>query len=357
VIDGRPTAVLLGIDGGNTKSIALVATPDGAILGSGRSAGSSDLHAVPLEEAIERLDAAADAGLGAANAELGGAVGIGGARSPGDAVAGRTEVVAAGLSLAGADWPEDFDAVRAPFVGRWGTVTIENDAIGALRAAIPAGPGVVVVCGTGAATGARGVDGTTWHSSFWQLAQGAHELGVQGLDAIVRAELGIGPQTALTREILEALGEPNVEAALHRITGRATKRRREQASLAPVVLDAAEAGDGVASAIVRAHGMDLGRSAVAAARRVGIEGTPFILALAGGVLRHHGRVLRDALISVVLEGSPAVRVVRPTREPAAGALLLAFDAAGIAVTAEVDARLRATMPAAELFDTRQTGRR
>jgi N-acetylglucosamine kinase-like BadF-type ATPase len=335
--DGPP-GVLLGIDGGNTKSIALVAAADGAILGAGRSEGSSDLHRVALDEALAKLDEAARAALTAARERL--------------ATAGGTpRVQAAALSLAGADWPEDFALVEGPLRERWGAVTVGNDAIGALRAAIPAGPGVVVVCGTGAATGARGADGRTWHSSFWQLAQGAHELGVDGLHAIVRAELGVGPPTALTERILAALREPTVEAVLHRITGRATKARREQSSIAPVVLDAAEDGDEVALRIVRGHGTQLGQIAAAAAQRVGIEGTPFTLALAGGVLRHDGRTLRDSLTSVVLERSPDVRVIQPTLEPAAGALLLAFDGAGIAVTAAVEERLRATMPSAELFDT------
>jgi N-acetylglucosamine kinase-like BadF-type ATPase len=136
------------------------------------------------------------------------------------------------------------------------------------------------------------------------------------------------------------------------MTGRATKGRREHASIAPVVLDTAEAGDALAAELARAQGESLGRVALAAARRVGIAERPFTLALAGGVLRHRGRILPDAVAGVVLEAAPATRVVRPSLEPAAGALLLAFDASGIAVDAAVDEQLRSTMPAAALFDTR-----
>jgi N-acetylglucosamine kinase-like BadF-type ATPase len=344
---GFEARLLLGVDGGNTKSIALVAKPDGSIVGFGRSAGSSDIHAVALDEAIARLEAAADAALAAAGQ---------GPAPVAEPDAGSLDrpaaTLAAAFSLAGADWPEDFVELGDRLGRRWPGATVANDGIGALRATIPEGPGVVVVCGTGATTAARGRDGRTWHSSFWQDAQGAHELGVVGLRAVYRAELGIGPPTSLTRDVLAALGEPTVEAVLHRITGRATKRRREQAWLAPIVLDAAERGDEVAVAIVQAHGRDLGRMAVAAARRVGIDAEPFTLALAGGVLRHGGRVLPDALAAVVHEAAPAAVVIRPALEPAAGALLLAFDAAGIPVTRAVDARLRETMPPAELFDTR-----
>ena len=336
-MSGEPDAgaLLLGIDGGNTKSIALVATVDGSIVGAGRSAGSSDLHAVPFDEAMARLDEAAGAALAAAGEHPGG-----------------RKVIAAAYSLAGADWPEDFVAAHEQLDRRWPAVGVVNDAVGALRAAIPEGPGVVVVAGTGAATGARGNDGRTWHSSFWQLTQGAHELGVAGLEAVFLAELGIRPPTALTAAVLGAFSEPSVEAVLHRITGRGTKGRREQASLAPVVLDVADREDPVAVGIARAHGVRLGEFALAAARRVGIERQPFTLALTGGLLRHGGRILPDALIDTVLAAAPGTTVVRPDLEPAAGALLLAFDAAGIQVDESVDRRLRATMPPADLFDTR-----
>ncbi len=324
--------LLLGVDGGNTKSIALVAAPDGTILGAGRSPGSSDISAEPGDVALGRLMAASDTALAAANAE-------------------DRDVAAAGFSLAGADWPEDYELLGTRLGTRWPASVIVNDAVGALRAAIPDGPGVVVVVGTGAATAARGVDGRTWHSSFWQDTQGAHELGVEALRAIAWTDLGIAPPTALTALVLESLGEPTVEAVLHRLTGRATRGRREHASLSAAVLDAAEHGDATAGAIVDRHGARLGRLALGAARRVGIVDKPFVLALAGGVIRHAGARLRDAIVAAVLEGAPRTTVIRPTLEPAVGALLLAFDHAGLAITAAIDGRLRATLPPVELWDT------
>jgi len=329
-------ALLLGVDGGNTKSIALVATPDGSIVGAGRSLGSSDIYAVPEDEAIRRLHEAADAALAMAGRSAGNRAGAGDAA----------------FSLAGADWPEDLELLMARLRERWPRATVVNDAIGALRATNPHGPGVVVVCGTGAATAARGPDGRTWHSSFWQEAQGAHEMGVRALQAVYRAAIGIDPPTALTPAILAALGEPDAETLLHRATGRATRGTIEPRRLAAVVLDAAEAGDAAALTIVRDHGTELGRMAVAAARRVGIERQSFDLALAGGVIRHAGTALTDAIARAAAERAPEVRIVRPSFEPAVGALLLAFDTAGVLVSASVDRQLLATLPPSGLFDTR-----
>jgi N-acetylglucosamine kinase-like BadF-type ATPase len=347
----RAPALVMGIDGGNTKTIALVATLDGAIVGTGRSQGSADIHLAAVDDAIARLASAGDAALHQAHERVARDREAGRRARDAGLPPGVAAVAAVALSLAGADWPEDFATIEERLGGRWGPTTIVNDAIGALRAAIPDGPGVIVVCGTGAVTGARGIDGRTWHSSFWQLAQGAHELGVQGLHAVVRAELGIGPPTALTARILGAFGEPTVEAVLHRLTGRETRARREHSSIAPLVLDAADAGDPVAAAIVQRHGADLGRFAVAAARRVGIEDSAFPLALAGGVLRHPGRRLIDALTAEVLAAAPGARVSQADLEPAAGALLLAFDAAGVSIDTTTEATIRGSMPPPDLFDT------
>jgi N-acetylglucosamine kinase-like BadF-type ATPase len=220
-----------------------------------------------------------------------------------------------------------------------------NDAIGALRAAVPTGPGVVVVCGTGTATGARGPDGTTWHSSFWQETQGAHELGVRALQAIYRAELGIDPPTALTGRILAATREPSVEAVLHHASARGIRDRRDPAILAPVLLDVAAEGDPAARRIVARHGASLGRMAVAAARRVGIAlERRFLVALTGGVVRHASSVLPDAIAAEIRSSAPEVVVVRSDVEPVVGALLLAFDDAGVPAGRFVRDRIAATPP-------------
>jgi N-acetylglucosamine kinase-like BadF-type ATPase len=322
--------LFIGVDGGNTKAVALAARADGSIVGAARELGCSDIYAVPVDEAVERLLRVTDDALAQAAGRNAGVAGV-------------------GFSLAGADWPEDIALLETRLRGRWPAAVVVNDAIGALRAAIPTGPGVVVVCGTGATTGARGPDGRTWHASFWQLPQGAHELGVFALHAVYRAALGIDPPTLLTESLLAATGEPDVEAILHRTTRRERRDGRLAATLAHVLLDAAEEGDPTALDLVRTHGTALGRTALAAARRVGIENDRYTLALAGGVLRHAGTVLRETIVATVRADAPRVAVAGSRLEPAAGAVLLAYDAAGVAVAQAVEDRLHETMPA--IFDT------
>ena len=70
----------------------------------------------------------------------------------------------------------------------------------------------------------------------------------------------------------------------------------DEARLAPLVLDEAEAGDRVATAIVEGFGRQLGLHAVAAARRVGLGPEPFPLVLAGGVDVDHAGAHGHAVV-------------------------------------------------------------
>jgi N-acetylglucosamine kinase-like BadF-type ATPase len=333
---------VLGVDGGNTKTIALVADGDGVVLGSGRG-GCSDIYgAGSPEAALVQIDAAVGAALHAAGVAPDG-------------------LDASAFSLAGADWPEDFALLRAALEQRgFGrNLDVVNDGIGGLRAGSPDGCGVAVICGTGVATAARAPGGRLWWTSYWQEPQGAYELGRKVLRAILRAELGLDPPTRLTAHVLALFGVDTVEEVLHRMTGRDQPEPPRLDRLAPALMDEAAAGDPTARRIVEDQGAALGDYALVAARKVGLaqpgDCEPFTLVLSGGVLRHPTHLLRDALIGRVAAQAPGVRPVTSRFEPAAGALLLAYDLAGRAVDEALLERLAGSLPEAGLFSTRGDG--
>jgi N-acetylglucosamine kinase-like BadF-type ATPase len=325
---------VLGVDGGNTKTIALIASSDGTIIGSGRS-GQTDIYgATSPAAAVEAVASAVNYALQTAGIP-------------------PTALVASCFSLAGADWPEDFDFWREMLSGRGyhQQVAVVNDAIGALYAGLPNGPGVVVACGTGATTGARGQDGRLWHSSFWQATQGSHHLGQKALRAIYQAELGIAPATTLTGRILTFFELSTVEEVLHRQTAREQRPPGHFEGLARILLDEGEAGDAVARQIIEQHGASLGDYALAAARHVGIESSPYTLVLTGGVLRHPSLPLREAIVNRVRTASPGAQAVTSQFEPVVGALLLSFERAGFRLNETLFGRLQASLPPAALFVT------
>ncbi|HMO60320.1 MAG TPA: BadF/BadG/BcrA/BcrD ATPase family protein, partial [Roseiflexaceae bacterium] len=212
--------LILGVDGGNTKTLALVVRCDGTIVGAGR-AGCGDIYgAVSPAAAIAEIEQAVEEALAAAGVVA-------------------ADLVAGAFSLAGADWPEDFALLEAAMrrAGYGRTITVVNDAIGALYAGSPDGTGVAVACGTGAAIGARNAAGQIWHSSFWQEPQGAGELSSRALRAVYRAELGIDPPTMLTALILAAFAATSVEAVLHQLTARDMARPEVRRQLVRPLID------------------------------------------------------------------------------------------------------------------------
>jgi N-acetylglucosamine kinase-like BadF-type ATPase len=266
---------------------------------------------------------------------------------------GPERLAAGGFNMAGADWPEDYDFLRARMeqYGFGRTVVVVNDALGALRAGTLDGVGVVVVCGTGVAIGARASDGRMWHGSFWLEGGGSHALGQRALRAVYRAALGLDPPTALTTRVLELYGRETPEQVLHLFTARLGTPPREVSNVAAALLDEAARGDAVARRIVRENGATLGEYAVVAARRVGVEHEPFPLVLAGGVLRHPSSLLAEAILERVRADCPAAYTVRSRFEPVVGAVLMALEAAGIRPDEPLRQRLAATLPPSSLFRT------
>lgn len=326
-------SVYLGVDGGNSKAVAVVATADGDVLAAARQLGTADIYATGGERASIDLVARA----------VGEAIDLAGTS--------HSEITRAVFSLAGADWPEDFayHAQAWEEFGFGGPVAIVNDAIGALVGAVPTGPAVAVSIGTGAATGARGVHDRLWHSSFWQSPHGAAELARRAFQAVVRAELGIGAATAMRDPLLAITGDPDVDAALHRFTARGAGPL-PVGPIARALLTAARDGDVIARRIVEEHGRGLGEVAAVAARRVSIGSQPFALSFTGGLVRADSTMLLGgaAIDLMSSEGLEPGRVP-PRWEPAIGALVIGLQSDG-AFSETVAARLDVTQPAPTLYD-------
>jgi N-acetylglucosamine kinase-like BadF-type ATPase len=334
---------VLGVDGGNSKTIALVAALDGTILGAGRGS-CGDIYNAPVEgtpwpdaasAAIANIEAAVEAALHAAQIKA-------------------SQLEAAVFSMAGADWPEDFAllhaAMRVRGYGR--RLIVQNDALGVLHAGVADNVGVSVVCGTGGATGARGRDGRVWHSSNWQdQVQGGAMLSRKALDAVVRAEVGIDPPTSLKQRFLDYFGLHTVEEMLHLHTGRGLRLPKRLDGLTRYLLDEAAAGDNAARTVVLEHGRGMGNYAIVGARNVGLEGSSFALVLAGGVLRHPSTLLADTIVERVSTTSPGVRPIRCRYEPVVGVLFSALEMAEIVIDDTLLQRLNPSLPAPELFAT------
>jgi N-acetylglucosamine kinase-like BadF-type ATPase len=301
---------VLAIDGGNTKSVAVVACTDGTVLGHAVG-GCGDIYNAPSEEeALATIAATTKTALATAGVE-------------------PADVVAAAGSLAGADWPEDFELFEREVPRRVGLscpIAVVNDGLGPLRLGDRSGVGVAVALGTGIAVGARGPSGKTWNASFWLFSIAI--LGQRGLQAIYRADLGLGPPTSLTQRLTRHFGVVDTESLLHRLTERQKpvleKSKRE---IGTIVLDEDAAGDEVAVGIVDAYASELAGYALVAAKKTSLTGR-FSLVLTGGVLLHRTSSLAARLVEHVREGAGGVVPVVPAVAPVAGSVLDAISLTG-----------------------------
>ena len=316
--------LLLGVDGGNTKTVALVAREDGTIVGAGRAGCSDHYGEITPAGAYDEIASSVRTALAAGGGQA-------------------TDIASSCFSLAGADWPEDIVVYKRELAGRLQLptpVVVVNDAIGALRAGTSDGVGIAVACGTGTAIGARAHDGRLWHVSHWGLPSYRFSLARGAIEAAVQAELGIDPPTLLQELVPASAGHRSVEDLL-RAMSMLGVARPPLGHTAIALLDADARGDATSHRVIGEVARAIVDVARASAARVGLA-HPSPVVLAGGLFRH----ANDALERAIVGNMPDSEVVRARFEPAVGALLLAFDELDIAPDPD---RLERSHPPAALF--------
>ena len=302
--------LVLGVDGGNSKTEALLLDASGGVLASVRGPTVSH-QAVGMAEGMTRLAAL----VARLRAEAGLATG--------------DVVDAAVLALAGADYPSDERQLRAAIAPFDLAVRVEvvNDTWAGLRAGTDRGWGIVLICGAGTNAAGLAADGRRWRfpavgsiSGDWG---GGGDIGMEGLRAAVRAWDGRGPSTILRQRIPEAAGLRRVDSLVKTLyEGPDWLRVR---SFAPVVFQAAMDGDAVARAIIDRQADELAGMAGAIATRLRMRRSDPDVVLAGAVFGTQDAAFFERLEAGVRRVVPRARLMRCSRSPAHGAALLALD--------------------------------
>jgi N-acetylglucosamine kinase-like BadF-type ATPase len=323
---------VVGVDGGTTKTIALVADDRGHILGAGRG-GNSNWSGPDVEKPMQVVIDAVREALRQAGLK-------------------GHDVAAGAFGLAGADWPEDYHR-RQVVLQRSGIarqVIVKNDALVGWRAGTRRRYGVVIAAGTGSNTAIVPPDGQEWCYGYYVRYGGAGDVAYDAIHAVLRQEDGRGPPTSLTEIVLSRLGYPTAEALLRALYTHQLQARSALA-LCPLVFEAAHAGDEVAMSLIVKQGQALAEYATAGIRRFGMQQLEFDVVLAGSLFKGKGPLLIDTITQAVHCVAPRAHIVRPRFEPAVGGVLLAYDALSIAVSDEMYENLAQTMPGDAFFST------
>jgi len=306
--------LILGVDGGGSKTAARIATVgattggDIITLGEGYG-GPSNVRAVGQAHAEINLDVAIEAAH----------------RDSGTA---DETIDYAVLALAGSSLPD----VRV-FIENWAMrrqlaerVDVVHDADPVLAAGTRGGDGIALIVGTGSvaigmdAGGQRSIVGG-WGHWFGDTGSG-FDLGRRALAAVADAVDGIGPETQLVTRILERLHTDNPREILQCL-GEREDIRREIAALAPVLLHAAEEGDDVAAGIVGQAASSTAGLVHATVNKLGFE-HDVPLAIAGGIVCS-STMYRETLLKHLRELGTKPASVAVVRDPVEGSLIMARD--------------------------------
>jgi len=329
--------LVIGMDGGGTKTACLVADMKGNLLGLGfggpsnylRLAGGAREAAEAVRSSVEA--AMRDAGLYASMpgfrirvAQLAVAgVGIDGVNAP------MTEATRTVLD---AEVDADVDAEG---------VYVDNDASAGLAAAVGELYGVVIVAGTGSIAMAVDRAGRRARSGGWGYRMGdegsGQDIGRLGLAAATRAHDGRGPVTSLVERALERYRVDSLDG-LRSVLYTQPVKNRDTADFCVDVMAAAQDGDAVALGIAEYAGRELALASFTAARALGMDAGEFPVAPCGSVFRA-GEVIMSPFTGELAQLAPGARVVNAPYPPVVGAVIMALLRAGVTCDEAVRHRL------------------
>ena len=304
--------LFLGIDGGQSSTTCFLGDETGRVVGLGRAGPCNHVGAALGRSRF--LSAVGDSVRGALEAA---------------GLAHDTEFASAYLGLSGG--PADKESLVRTLI-RAERYVVTHDAAIALAGATSGRPGIVTIAGTGSIAFGRNAAGKTARAGGWGYVFGdegsAFDLVRQAVRAALRHEEGWGPRTALGELLIEAAGATTPNELLHRFYTDEYPRARI-AALAPLVDQAAGAGDAVAQGI-------LGGAAQSLASLTGAVRGQLFGANDRVEVRYSGGVFRSAPLlaryTMLVEIGGECVAAKPDFCPAAGALIEAYRAAGVVCT-------------------------
>lgn len=300
----------LGLDGGGTKTVAVVIDDSGRQLGEARG-GASNPYRTSFARAFTALDDAAARALAIANAD-------------------PFDVRGVSVGVAGAGRPRSAERVVAFLTTRFRNASIEalTDIEIALESIGEPGPAVVVVAGTGSAAFGRNAAGQTARAGGWgpwfDDEGSAFDIGRRAMSRVARARDAGSANARLESAIASEFKVKDWKLVVDEVMKRPLDRLPE---VFPGVVAAAEAGDETARALLTEAADQLASLAMAVIRRLGLDRGAFALGRVGGTFGHSA-FLDDRLVERLTSQAPSAQFTTPGCSPAQAAARRALRRAG-----------------------------
>lgn len=334
----RKAQFVLGVDGGGTKTLAVVADTLGEVHGIART-GASNFQGIGTVRAAINIKEAVQEAI--KNAEI-----------------DPSQIVFANYGIAGADRDADFDIVHSYVepANPAGQYQLTNDTTIALRAGTKDGVGVALIGGTGSNT-------IGFSSDFKQKKVGglgkftgdygsAIDIAEKGILASMKYFDGRSRKTCMYKMFCEVLKVEKLEdlIAFYYVDDWQPIRVDQYA---PVVFQAANRGDKVALGILRKTGRQVGHEAVTCMRAL-FDKEELIPVVLGGSVFQKGEnpAMIDSMTDYIHTIFPNAKITKLKQEPCLGAILWALDClqkkpVSITVTRKLSSSLNRALKAYE----------
>lgn len=299
----------VGIDGGGTKTQAVVINGRKEVVGEAFSGASNPLR-VGIDRAINNIFAAID-------------------RACDEAGKSRTDIVSVECGLAGVRREDLRQFARKLIVQRLGVKQVEvlTDAEIALYGTTLGKQGLVVIAGTGSVCIGQNSKGEKFSAGGWGPLAGDEGGGAgiarRALQAIAKASDGRGKATALSQVAVDYFRAGCLEDLSVAIYAPQVDNAKV-AGFARYVIEAAKGGDEVAIEVLKEAGEELGLAAVAVIRKLRMEKYKFPIGIVGGIF-NAGELIILPFLSFVRGVAPRAYLIRPRYQPAQAAAIMAYE--------------------------------
>lgn len=312
LISARATVsrrAVVGVDGGGTKTQAVILDFNDQIIGEGMAGPSNPLR-VGIANAAAAVREAIDKACEEAHVR-------------------RTDLVAAEIGLAGARRNELRARMREALISSGiGEIIVVSDADIALYGATEGAPGLIVIAGTGSICCGINARGKRICAGGWGPVAGDEGGGAwiarRALRAIAHAADGRGPSTSLTSAAVAYFHVSDANDLSTAIYAPTITNER-LAGFGKFVIEAAKAKDRIAREILAEAGTELGSAAAAVIRNLKLEREIFQVAYIGGVFVAAGELVLATMREEIKRVAPLAFLAPPRFPPAVAAARMARE--------------------------------
>jgi len=338
----------LGVDGGGTKTHALIADECGYALGFG-AGGPGNWEDVGLDGMFIAIDTAVRGalvprlilgneepalrheGVEDRRKETGDRSSVLRPRSslPGMQI---DDIHNAGMGLAGYDWPSQKEMILSAIapLGLTCPFEIVNDATLGILAGTSHGWGISIVSGTGNNCRGWSRDGREgrvvggaghWSGEF----AGSRDILMRAMQAVTFEWNKRGPATALSQAFLKKTGAKNLNEL---VEGVYIGKYKVEESFNSIVFQVAAQNDPVALDVIRWAGAELGDMVCGVIRQLDLENEPVEVVQIGSVWSGHP-LMTETARKTIQTVAPHARLVRLKAPPVVGGVVLAMHQMGL----------------------------